>query len=160
MIQKFESVAAEKAFIGVDDRLVDLSIRDVNKVGITHEIGIGATLTGMGMNMNSKSWKFDITNSNQTEFLQYDKDGHYRSHVDTFISPTQKEVRKITVLAFLNDDFEGGRFYIKNGHERTYPEQKKGTVIAFPSFLQHGVEPVTSGIRRSIVTWLVGPWFK
>jgi len=162
MITKFESFKSQKAEVGGSSTQgkVNTEIRDVNKVPITNEIGIGATLTGIGLNMNNRAWKFDITHSNQTEYLRYDVDGHYKTHVDTYSLPTEKETRKITVLAFLNDDFEGGRLYLENGDQRTYPEQKKGTVIAFPSYINHGVEPVTKGIRRSIVTWMVGPWFK
>lgn len=161
MIEKFESAGAEKACVGgISSGTVNLKIRDVNKLQITNEIGIGATLTGMGLNINSRAWKFDITNSNQTEFLSYDEYGHYDEHVDTHISTKSDQARKVTVLAFLNDDFEGGRFFINNGGDNIYPPQEKGTVIAFPSFMHHGVEPVKSGIRRSIVTWLVGPWFK
>lgn len=161
MISKFESIPQRKAEIGGEESpSVDLTIRDVNKIDITPDIGIGATMVGMGMNINSKSWKFDVTHGNQTEFLRYDEHGHYKTHVDTFLCPNQKDVRKITVLAFLNDDFEGGKLYLENGDEKIYPPQGKGTVVAFPSFVNHGVEPVTSGIRRSIVTWLVGPWFK
>jgi PKHD-type hydroxylase len=70
------------------------------------------------------------------------------------------ETRKLTVLVFLNDDFEGGKFYIQNGSNRLYPQQTKGTAITFPSFMPHGVEPVTKGIRYSVVTWMVGPYFK
>lgn len=160
MMQKFESAESHKAFIGGDEGKVDLSVRDVNKIPITHEVGIGATLTGMGFNMNRRAWNFDVTHSNQSEYLKYDADGHYKTHVDTFCCPGDNEARKITILAFLNDDFEGGRLYLENGHERIYPHQEKGTVLAFPSFINHGVEPVTKGIRRSIVTWLVGPWFR
>jgi PKHD-type hydroxylase len=76
------------------------------------------------------------------------------------MDPTQTECRKLTVLAFLNEDFEGGRLYLQIGHEKIYPPQNAGTVLVFPSFVLHGVEPVTKGIRRSVVTWLVGPWFK
>lgn len=164
MIEKFESSESHKAFVGGttsgENGLVDLSIRDVNKIQITNEIGIGATLTGIGFNINKRSWNFDVTHSNQSEYLKYDVNGHYVCHPDTYLVPSEKECRKITVLAFLNDDFEGGKFYLQNGHSKTYPEQKKGTVIAFPSFINHGVEPVKSGIRRSIVTWIVGPWFR
>jgi hypothetical protein len=160
MITKFESFDTQKAQIGADEGEVNTDIRDVNKLQLTNEIGIGATLTGIGLNMNQRAWKFDITHSNQTEYLRYDADGHYKTHVDTFTSPEQRETRKITVLAFLNDNFKGGRLYLENGHERMYPPQDKGTVIAFPSYINHGVEPVTKGIRRSIVTWLIGPWFK
>ena len=160
MISKFSSIDLEKAMIGNDSGELDKNIRDVNKLVIPHDIGIGATLTGMGININSGAWKFDVTHSNQAEYLNYDKDGHYTSHVDTFMCPSATEHRKITMLAFLNNDFEGGKFYIKVGEDKTYPPQEKGMVLAFPSFLVHGVEPVSIGIRHSIVTWICGPWFK
>jgi PKHD-type hydroxylase len=73
---------------------------------------------------------------------------------------TEKETRKLTVLAFLNDDFKGGKFFLQTGHEKIYPPQKKGTVLVFPSFILHGVEDVEEGERYSVVTWMVGPWFK
>jgi len=161
MIQKFEQQKLQKAEVGGEnDGTVELDIRNVDKLDIPNYVGIGATLTGMGLQMNRFAWNFDVTHSNQSEYLMYDVDGMYKTHVDTSILPQSSEIRKITVLAFLNEDFEGGKFYIENGHERYYPPQSKGTVLAFPSFMNHGVEPVTKGVRRSIVTWLVGPWFK
>jgi predicted 2-oxoglutarate/Fe(II)-dependent dioxygenase YbiX len=38
--------------------------------------------------------------------------------------------------------------------------QEKGTILVFPSYMVHGVEPVTKGIRYSCVTWFLGPYFK
>ena len=162
MIHKFEQIALQPAKIGANvmEGVVEKDVRNVDKLSISHEIGIGATLSGIGLNMNQKAWKFDITNSNQTEYLRYSTKGHYVGHVDTFMAPNSLECRKLTILAFLNNDFEGGKFFLQVGDSKIYPEQEKGTVIAFPSFILHGVEPVTKGIRRSIVTWLCGPWFK
>jgi hypothetical protein len=145
--------------IGGGEGTVNLDIRNVQRLQLPLYAGIGATLTAIGLNVNHEIWKYDVTHSNQSEFLMYDVKGKYETHVDTFHGRSE-EVRKLTVLAFLNEDFEGGRFYIANGHERMYPEQKKGTVLIFPSFMPHGVEPVTKGIRYSIVTWMVGPYFK
>jgi predicted 2-oxoglutarate/Fe(II)-dependent dioxygenase YbiX len=139
---------------------VNKQIRDVKKVNLPSYRGIGATMVGMGMSANMQAWKFDVTHSNQTDYLKYDVDGHYYPHVDTFMNPNDSECRKLTVLLFLNDDFEGGKFFIQTGHEKIYPPQRAGTCLVFPSFILHGVEPVTKGIRRSVVTWLVGPWFK
>ena len=151
----------EDARIGIgSDGVVDKEIRDVKRVNLPTYRGIGATMAGMGMIGNSHGWKFNITHANQCDYLKYDVKGHYYAHVDTFINPNDVECRKLTVLLFLNDDFEGGRFFIQNGHEKTYPPQAPGTCLVFPSFMVHGVEPVTKGIRRSIVTWLVRPWFK
>ena len=154
-------VDGEEAGIGGGPTgVIDKKIRDVKKVNLPSYRGIGATMAGMGMSANHQAWKFDITHSNQTEYLKYDEHGHYKAHIDTFFNPSEKDCRKLTVLMFLNDDFEGGRFFLQNGHAKLYPPQKAGTCLVFPSFMLHGVEPVTKGIRRSIVTWMVGPWFR
>jgi predicted 2-oxoglutarate/Fe(II)-dependent dioxygenase YbiX len=142
------------------DGVVNKEIRDVKRVTLPSYRGIGATMVGFGMSANHQAWKFDVTHSNQTDYLKYDVEGHYHAHVDTFMKPGDTECRKLTVLVFLNDDFEGGKLFIQNGHEKIYPPQGAGTCLVFPSFMMHGVEPVTKGIRRSIVTWMVGPWFK
>jgi hypothetical protein len=164
LIQEYSKPEVEKElpFIGEGrdlERNINLDIRNVQRLQLPLYAGIGATLTAIGLNVNHELWKYDITHSNQSEFLMYDVKGKYETHVDTFHQRTN-ETRKLTVLVFLNDDFEGGKFYIANGHERMYPEQTKGSVLVFPSFMPHGVEPITKGIRYSIVTWMVGPYFK
>lgn len=138
---------------------VNLDVRNVQRIQLPLFAGIGATLTSIGLHVNHQIWEYNITHSNQSEFLMYDIHGKYETHVDTFHQKSN-EIRKLTVLAFLNDDFEGGKFYIQNSHEKFYPQQIPGTVLVFPSFMPHGVEPVTKGIRYSIVTWMVGPYFK
>lgn len=162
LIDSLESqVQGEDALIGSSGPgVINKKIRDVKKVPLPAYRGIGATMAGAGLSANQQAWKFDITHANQCDYLKYDMDGHYLAHVDTFINPHEKECRKLTVLAFLNDDFEGGRLFLQNGHEKIYPPQKPGTILVFPSFIVHGVEPITKGIRRSVVTWMVGPWFK
>jgi hypothetical protein len=161
LIQEYSKPEVEKElpFIGGGNEHIDLDIRNVQRLQLPLYAGIGATLTAIGLNVNHEIWKYDITHSNQSEFLMYDVKGKYETHVDTFHQHSN-EVRKLTILVFLNDDFEGGRFYIQNSHKRLYPEQKKGTVLIFPSFMPHGVEPITKGIRYSVVTWMVGPYFK
>jgi len=155
-------VEKEQPFIGEGRDPVaniNLDIRNVLRLPLPMNQGIGATLTSCALNMNHQFWKFDVTHSNQTEFLMYDVNGKYEAHVDTF-HQHGVETRKLTALAILNDDFEGGKFYIMNSHEKIYPPQEKGNIIVFPSFMVHGVEPVTKGKRFTVVTWLVGPYFK
>ena len=162
LIESIENITdLEKAGVGTSLMgEIDLSIRNVDKVNLPTYRGIGATMAGMGMDANKQAWKFDITHAEQSDYLKYSKKGHYKEHIDTFFMMKEKECRKLTILAFLNDDFDGGKLFLKVGHEKIYPPQSAGTVIVFPSFILHGVEPVISGIRRSIVTWLVGPSFK
>lgn len=163
LINSIEQLETEDAKIGSTESFVGVinkKVRDVKKVSLPAWNGLGAQMAGMGLSANQQAWKFDVTHSNQCDYLIYDVDGHYRAHVDTFLDPTQPECRKLTVLAFLNEDFEGGRLFLQNGDVKSYPPQSAGTILVFPSFVLHGVEPVTKGIRRSIVTWLVGPWFR
>ena len=155
-------VEKEQPFIGEGrdpEKNINLNIRNVLRLPLPMNQGIGATLTSCALNINHQFWKFDVTHSNQTEFLMYDVNGKYESHVDTF-HQHGTETRKLTALAILNDDFEGGKFYIMNGHDKIYPPQAKGDIIVFPSFMLHGVEPVTKGMRYTVVTWMVGPYFK
>lgn len=167
IIEGYKSFANDVAKIGEknnDNTGINTSIRNVNKVDLPTHKGIGAILTAAGINANRQRWNFDIDGPNQCEFLRYPAGGgRYKGHLDTFLIKDDfhmNECRKLTVLAFLNDDFTGGKFFLQTGSERFYPPQKKGTVLVFPSFLLHGVEDVESGERYSVVSWLVGPWFK
>lgn len=153
-------VKREAPYIGDVEGTIDTSVRNVQRIMLPVHKGIGGRLVSVGLDANYHHWKFDVTRANQSEFLIYEPDGRYVQHIDTFINPHEKETRKITILAFLSDEFEGGKFFIMAGNNKIYPPQKKGTVVAFPSFLLHGVEDVTKGTRCSVVTWLVGPWFK
>jgi predicted 2-oxoglutarate/Fe(II)-dependent dioxygenase YbiX len=145
--------------IGTGAGAIDTSIRNVERVMLPTYKDIGGRLAAAGFAANHSAWKFDITHANQAEFLIYPAGGRYTSHVDTFLAHGD-ECRKLTVLAFLNDDFKGGRFYLQNGHEKYYPPQSKGTVLVFPSFIMHGVEDVEEGNRYSVVCWMVGKFFK
>jgi predicted 2-oxoglutarate/Fe(II)-dependent dioxygenase YbiX len=166
VVSAYSQMESSQADVGIDGIRsdIDTSIRNVNKVVLPTYKGIGAILTAAGLDANQQRWKFDIDKSNQCEFLRYPAGGgRYKGHLDTFLSNETihlQECRKLTVLAFLNDNFTGGKFFLQMNSQRFYPPQTKGTVLVFPSFLLHGVEDVEEGERFSAVCWLVGPWFK
>lgn len=79
------------------------------------------------------------------------------------------KVRKISMTLSLNDpsEYEGGNLKFDFGHhtdsERFHECQEirpQGSIIVFPSFLDHCVTPVTSGTRYSLVMWCIGRPFK
>ena len=166
IIESIEKEKGIEAAVGnAEHERIDKTIRDVNRISIPIDKGIGATLTGIGINVNNLYYNFDVKGSNQAEFLKYDENGHYKMHIDTFFefkNPNYDsfQSRKLTILLFLNDDFEGGQIYLQTEENRFYPPQKAGNVLIFPSFFPHCVEPVTKGKRVSLVNWLVGPMFK
>ena len=59
----------------------------------------------------------------------------------------------------MNDpsEFEGGKLEMRfEQKEHTVP-LNKGTIVAFPSFIEHRVTPVTSGTRYTATMWVNGP---
>ena len=102
LIQEYSKPEVEKLppEIGGIPGQIDLDIRNVQRLQLPLYAGIGATLTAIGLNVNHEIWKYDITHSNQSEFLMYDVKGKYETHVDTFHNRSD-EVRKLTILVFL-----------------------------------------------------------
>jgi PKHD-type hydroxylase len=154
-----DRVAKEPPVIGNGAGAIDLTVRNVTRVMLPTHKDIGGRLAAAGLWANHQAWKFDITHANQAEFLAYPAGGRYQAHVDTFLQHGE-DCRKLTVLAFLNDNFKGGKFFLQDGQNRYYPPQTKGTVLVFPSFIMHGVEDVKEGERFSVVCWMVGKFFR
>tara|TARA_S200002703_G_scaffold119138_1_gene104854 strand:+ start:225 stop:770 length:546 start_codon:yes stop_codon:yes gene_type:complete len=92
----------------------------------------------------------------QIDLLKYEVGGKYEIHTDH----SNETQRTLTCIINLNDNYKGGDFifYKQNGKEEMKRVKcEKGTMIFFPSsFLYpHRIEPITEGIRYSIVSWLI-----
>ena len=104
----------------------------------------------------------EIDSSEVPQVLSYGVGGHYKPHIDgesIWVTPKGEHIwkkstdRDISMVFYLNDDFEGGDFIFPEHHIRVRPEP--GMMVCFPSshHYMHGVEPVTRGKRYSIVCW-------
>lgn len=85
--------------------------------------------------------------------LDYSKDDFFRIHHDHYAESLNFS-RLLTVCVYLNEDYEGGYLEFPS-IGKTYGF-KTGDVIVFPSnwMYYHGVTPITSGNRYTIVFWL------
>lgn len=103
-------------------------------------------------------WDYKLDGHENLQFGRYFDDGHYDWHVDNFPLEVRPQERKVSVVCLMNDpsEYEGGSFGIKLYNEYN-PELEKGSIIAFPSSLEHKVYPVISGVRASAVIWMTGP---
>jgi len=80
-----------------------------------------------------------------------------------FVNENIELVRKLSFVLQLSDpdDYEGGNLQLLDeGGTSYFAPRKRGTVILFDSRTQHRVLPVKSGLRKSIVGWVVGPRWK
>ena len=110
-------------------------------------------------------WHFILENSEKVQFAQYENEAFYGWHRDGDIN--SDTIRKLSVTVQLSDpnEYEGGELEMKHLFENKKLEMDKettmqGTIIIFPSMLQHRVTPVTNGTRYSLVQWFSGPNFK
>jgi PKHD-type hydroxylase len=55
------------------------------------------------------------------------------------------------------EDYEGGELLIYDGNTTYTANKKYGSITFFDSRMLHEVTPVTSGFRKSIVGWILGP---
>jgi PKHD-type hydroxylase len=116
---------------------------------------------------NEMFYGFNLNGYDCFQYTTYGKEDnqHYDWHMDIALGKTKEQsplIRKLSLSLLLNDDFEGGKFHINDGNEnkpRIVPT-KKGRAVLFPSFMIHRVTPVTKGIRRSLVVWVLGPKFQ
>ena len=95
-----------------------------------------------------------MTTSNREliQVLEYVKNQKYTWHIDASPQPNSKEYhRKISVIIYLSDDFEGGT--TKFVHQECKPPI--GHALIFPSnwCFPHTGTTVTSGRKRVAVTW-------
>jgi PKHD-type hydroxylase len=114
-------------------------------------------ITEYAKTANKEMWNFDIWGyHDQLQYTTYYGDGgHYDWHAD--LGPGISN-RKLSVVLQLSDpgEYEGGELQMNVGSSILTVPQELGLICFFPSFLLHRVTPLTSGVRKSLVTWLCG----
>lgn len=89
-----------------------------------------------------ENYKIGIYNS--------DVRGFYNVHTDTQGPGDTFEYRKYSLVVSLTSDYEGGLFCIDGSKHKLV----RGDAIIFKSSIPHGVEPVTGGVRKTLITFL------
>jgi PKHD-type hydroxylase len=121
-------------------------------------------LAHIARQLNGQFYKFDLWGFH--EHFQYtiyksEDSSHYTWHQDLNIGSIGPP-RKFTLVMQLSDpsEYEGGDLQLMTSHDPMTVPKEKGLIVAFPSYQVHRVTPVTAGIRKSLVIWVVGPSFK
>ena len=127
-------------------------------------------------------WNFDWDFSESCQFTKYGVGQHYGWHCDSWDKPYDKpndlnshgKIRKLSVTVSLSDpsEYEGGNLEFDFRNQVDWERDKKskikecteirprGSIIVFPSFVWHRVNPVTKGTRYSLVIWNLGRPFR
>ncbi len=106
-------------------------------------------------NSISTEWGIRLCHWTAPVINKYEVGGVYEPHIDAKICHTSR--RAFSCVTFLNENFEGGELYFPLQNKIFYP--KTGVSVLFPADELHGSELVTSGVKYSLIQWLLYPGF-
>lgn len=90
---------------------------------------------------------------NDFQFAKYDKGDYFDWHTDS--NNTTLKDRFYTIVLQLNDTYCGGDFELMVNNKEIKMDFGVGNLFIFPSNVVHRVKSIESGIRYSLVSWLV-----
>jgi len=125
---------------------------------------IKETLIDLEQNLhfnNTSLFGFNIlpfTNYDNVNLNTYTSDfeSEYSWHNDFILSERIYDNKLTVIVNISTEAYTGGEFQLFLTDEMTIAD-KPGTVIIFPSWTQHRVKPVISGVRKSLSFWIKGP---
>ena len=144
------------------DSKVNSDIRRSKVKWLSHDNEVKDLLWGYAEEANRNAFGFDVYNVGDVQYTEYHatEAGHYDWHHDIHWNEEKAFDRKLSITVQLSDpkSYTGGVFEFGETQTPDYHiSAKQGTVLVFPSYLQHRVTPVQSGTRRSLVAWFEGP---
>ena len=164
IIERAESYAEASATVGFSDTQrsdVDYRSSTIRWLDPHREKVIVDRVMGFVHSSNRSNFGIDIVAPFDIQFTEYcaDSNGHYDWHQDVWLESPRPYDRKLSVVVQLTDpgSYAGGEFEFFGLQSPAATFAARGSLLIFPSWLQHCVRPLRSGVRRSLVTWVEGP---
>jgi PKHD-type hydroxylase len=124
-------------------------------------------LNSLAVLVNNQVYNYDLNGFDFFQYTEYNKVGSkHDMHVDMVLGdkvpPEMKLPLKLSCSLLLSneEEYEGCDFEIMVDWKNVPIKQKRGRLIAFPSFMPHRVTPLIKGKRKAIVFWVRGPRFR
>ena len=155
---------------GDDDNLINHSIRSskvkwIERLPDKLESKIADL---MAQCLDDTRWGWTIDDHQAYQYTVYEakpdapKGDFYTWHTDHGheMVDSNGKIRKLSFTLQLSDpeDYTGGEVqFMDNGRKTFFAPKQRGTLIMFDSRTPHRVRKVKSGMRKSLVGWVVGP---
>jgi len=165
IVKNFDSKMSDSKLRG---EKINKDIRNSENTWISSDHWICGFIWHYVMKANLSNFKYDINaiDGESLQYTRYSKDMYYNWHIDaglTELSDDKPFIRKLSFSLQLSDpdDYEGGNVVLINEHGKKYvTPRQRGTIVLFDSRANHCVTKVRSGVRKSIVGWVVGPHWR
>lgn len=117
-------------------------------------------LCGAIAHVNSTNFNKILYGIEPLQYSEYDSkyQGFYGIHPDT-VHTDNALTRSLSFSMQLSEpkEYEGGELLIYDGNTTYTANKNYGSITFFDSRMLHEVTPVTSGFRKSLVGWILGP---
>ena len=155
-----------------DEGSVKHDLRNVDIQGTDIE-WLNAMLIGYTRIANYYNFDYDLSDHDKErpQFSKYDVGMYFNNHMDYSCDRDSiANTRKLSVTVQLSDekDYEGGDLLLdyadmedwswESDSNKLVCPREQGTIIVFDSRWIHQVQPVTRGIRYSLVKWVHGDY--
>ena len=136
-----------------DKKLSDL--RKVDAWSLDSKNSFTAELIQHALIELNEVYNYKLSKIEGISYLEYSEGCKYDWHTD--IGSGLQSMRKISISWVLNSGYEGGdlQFFGDGGKFVTY-NSLPNKLVSFTSFIPHRVTPITKGVRKCIVAWIIG----
>ena len=150
---------------------VDSPAEGVKKTAVVHTLKwqqvklLLASLEESVHYINKEHFGFSIYRMTDYDFINHNVysdsvSGQYDWHKDSELGKIH-DLKLTVVVNISTTSYEGGTFEMFANSPQHIPElDLPGSVLIFPSYLHHRVNPVTRGTRETVSFWVPGPNFK
>lgn len=150
-------------------RRPDSVLRDcrVSRLELSHPL-VTAVLKTVD-EANRSWWQFDVDRAQAAQFCVYSEKGHFAWHQDSELEmlprQSQRPRRKLTAVLCMSHTaaYFGGNLELRDEAGVIYRNaliRSIGAITVFPSYCYHRVTPIESGVRTSLILWMLGPPFR
>jgi PKHD-type hydroxylase len=169
-----------------ENLIKDHQIRHSQHSWIPTNHWIGGFLWHYIQRANKENFLYDLSgiDGEYLQYTKYEEGHHYNWHTDSSLSIHWKPqkvdsasmnkgeellnqqgemIRKLSFSLQLSspDEYTGGDLqFIDDGNKTFFAPKERGTLIFFDSRTKHRVRKIKSGVRKSLVGWVVGPRWK
>lgn len=160
-LQNFEKATVGNGSAPTDDVLSNVRNSEVSWLfADQHNKWLFDKFSNFTSIVNHDKFMLDIDGIENFQYTIYKESQFYTWHIDRG-HWYQKFERKISAVIMISDpsEYEGGELEIvTNGNVEKPTKLKlgKGDAVFFASWMPHRVAPVTSGKRKTLVTWVMG----
>lgn len=162
----FAITASEKGLVGAEELNANVRKSRITFLqGVFKHLDIYKPVLDVLHSTNQQFFNFDLEAIQAPQLTEYDSAyaGEYKPHKDIEPSDVNGVQRKLSMVVQLTpeNNYEGGELQFPESSDYDVSITKEqGTAIIFPSYLLHGVTPVTKGLRKSLVVWAIGSTFR